>query len=30
LKGDDDLLSELDSLKADVEAFASTFDMPGY
>jgi glycine hydroxymethyltransferase len=30
LRADDELMSELYSLKADVEAFASTFDMPGY
>jgi glycine hydroxymethyltransferase len=30
LEEDDELMSELNSLKADVEEFASTFGMPGY
>lgn len=30
LKEDGELMTELNSLKADVEKFASTFDMPGY
>ncbi len=30
LKEDDELMTELKALKADVETFSSAFDMPGY